>query len=112
DVLRALGRDGEAAHLVLAALARASADLPGTAEAEAFIARTLGGSEAQANARGAVERLARLAAAAALAESAPSAIAAAFARARLADSRGTTYGTSGLARADATALIERALPAT
>jgi putative acyl-CoA dehydrogenase len=111
DVLRALARDSEAAHAVLAALTRASADLPGTAAAERFIASTLASSEAQANARGAVERLARLAAVAALVESAPDAIAETFARARLADKHGTTYGTSGLAGAEARALIERALPA-
>ena len=66
DVLRALARDGEAARAVLADLARETADLPGAAEAVAAI-----GKVDEAHARGAVERVALLAAAAALRRSAP-----------------------------------------
>jgi putative acyl-CoA dehydrogenase len=111
DVLRALAREGEGAQAVLAALARETSDLPGTKEAAAFIAKTLAGAEAEAKARAAIERLALLAATAALAQGAPSAIAEGFARTRLADPRGATYGSADLDGAERVGLIERALPA-
>jgi putative acyl-CoA dehydrogenase len=109
DVLRALAREGEAASALIGALAKETADFPGTAQAAAFIATALGAVDAEANARGAVERLALLAAAAALAGSAP-AIGEGFARARLAQPRGTTYGTAAIESAETATLIERALP--
>jgi putative acyl-CoA dehydrogenase len=71
--------------------------------------RALGAREAEAHARRAVERLALLAAAAALTESAP-AVAEIFARARLSEPRGATYGTAALESGDVDALLERALP--
>jgi hypothetical protein len=52
-----------------------------------------------------------LAAAAALAEGAPGDVAEAFARTRLAGSRGGTFGTANLDDAEVTMLSERALPA-
>jgi putative acyl-CoA dehydrogenase len=110
DVLRALAREGEAARALIDTLARETADLPGAAQAAASVARAFGAADAEATARGAVERLALLAAAAALAQSAP-AVAEIFARARLAQSRGSTYGTAALDGAEVAALIERALPA-
>jgi len=84
--------------------------LPGAAQAAAFVANALGAREAEATARRAVERLALLAAAAALTHSAP-AVAEIFARARLAEPRGATYGTASLAGKEVAALLERALPA-
>jgi putative acyl-CoA dehydrogenase len=110
DVLRAFGRDGEAARGVLAALACEAPALPGVAEAAAFIADTLSAPAAEAGARAAVERLAQLAAAAALAASAPGDIAAAFARTRLWGRRGSTFGTGDLSPAELRAALERALP--
>jgi putative acyl-CoA dehydrogenase len=109
DVLRALGREGETGRALLEALARETAHLPGAPQAAAFVANALGARESEAHARRAVERLALLAAAAALTESAP-ATAEIFARARLAEPRGATYGTAALEAADVGRLLERALP--
>jgi putative acyl-CoA dehydrogenase len=107
DVLRALARETEARD-VLAALEAQCRDLPGAADAAAFIAQTLSAPNAEARARAAVERLALLAATAALRESAL-ALAGMFARARLAEQRGRTYGT--VTSEGAALLLERALPA-
>src|SRR2546421_3542089 len=109
DVLRALSREAEAARAVLADLVRACGDLPGAKDAASFIAQTLVGADGEARARGAVERLAMLAATAALAESAPG-IAEAFARTRLASPRGGTFGTSDLTQSEVLGLLKRALP--
>ena len=110
DVLRALSRDGEAARNVIADLAQATGDLPGARDAASFLAETLRSAEAEASARSAVERLALLAAAAALNEGA-SAIAETFARARLAEPKGSSYGTARLTNSEVARLLERALPA-
>ena len=110
DVLRALSRDGEAAENVIADLAQAAGDLPGARDAASFLVKTLRSAEAEASARSAVERLALLAAAAALSESLP-AVAETFARARLAEPTGPTYGTASLTSNEVTRLLERALPA-
>jgi len=110
DVLRALSRDGEAAHAVLSDLVQQCNGLPGAKEAAAFVARTLSGADGEARGRAAVERLALLAAAAALTESAPS-VAEAFARTRLLAPRGVTLGTADLSVPEVTMLSERALPA-
>ena len=111
DVLRAISRD-EASRAVLEQLARESKDIPGSAEAAGTIARSLDSPTAEFGARGAVERLAQLAAAAALTASAPSAVAEVFARTRLARARGDNYGTAEIERAESSMLLERALPAT
>ena len=111
DVLRALGRDGKAAQEVMADLVRTTTHLPGAAEAASFVESTLRSPEAEANARGAVERLAQLAATAALNEWAP-AIAESFAHARLSQPISGTYGTARLAGADVERLLDRALPAS
>jgi putative acyl-CoA dehydrogenase len=108
DVLRALGREPQASGAVLGALVTAAADLPGVGHAAATVNQTLDGVDAEAQARGAVERVATIAAAAALAESAPD-VAGLFARSRL-DHRGGSYGTARLAPAEAERLVERALP--
>jgi putative acyl-CoA dehydrogenase len=110
DVLRALGRDGEATQHVVADLAQATADLPGARDAASSVAKTLRSAEAEASARGAVERLAQLAAAAALNEWAP-AIGETFARVRLAEPGGSTYGTARLTADEIARLLDRALPA-
>jgi putative acyl-CoA dehydrogenase len=109
DVLRALAREAEAARGVLTELVR-TADLPGMTEAAALIEATLSAPDAEARARAAVEQLALLAAAAALAESGPAHVAATFASTRLAQRRGTTYGTAGLDSTAIASLLDRALP--
>ncbi len=108
DVLRALGREGEAASGVLGEL-MAARELPGAAEAAAFIAKTLTAADGEARARAAVEQLAMLAATAALAESVSPAIAEAFARTRLMQPRGATFGTADLSARESTELLDRAL---
>ena len=110
DVLRALGRDGEAARAVLAALAEEAGDLPDARAAVDGIERAAAAEDAEGEARAAVDRLALLAAAAALRQSAPE-VASLFARTRLEDGHGTIYGTSGIAPDEARGLIDRALPA-
>jgi putative acyl-CoA dehydrogenase len=109
DVLRAFGRDAEAARRVLAELAREAHALPGAADGAAFVAEALSAATAEANARAAVERLAQLAAAAALAASVPGEIADAFARTRLAGRPGLTFGTGGLSEAETRITLERVL---
>jgi putative acyl-CoA dehydrogenase len=109
DVLRALAREGAAGRDLIEGLARETAGLPGAAQAAAFVIKPLIARDAEAIARRAVERLALLAAAAALSESAP-AVAEIFARARLSEPRGATYGTAALESADVGMLLERALP--
>ena len=109
DVLRALAKEGEVAREVLASLAQATRDLPGSAEAVALIGKTFGGASAESQARLAVEKLATLAAAAALGSGAPTDIAAAFAQARLSGSRGSTYGATVIAQP--ARILDRALPA-
>jgi len=110
DVLRALAREGEAARSVISDLAEAAADLPATRETTSFLIDTLKRAETEAIARGTVERLALLAAAAALNEWAP-ASAEPFARVRLSEPHGSTYGSAGLTDAETRRLLERALPA-
>jgi putative acyl-CoA dehydrogenase len=111
DVLRALAREGEAARAVLTDLVRACGDLPGATQAAAFVETTLSAADGEARARAAVERLALLAAAAALAEAAPASVAQAFARTRLAEPRGSNFGSADLDPGESGELIERALPA-
>jgi putative acyl-CoA dehydrogenase len=109
DVLRALSRDGEAAQAVLGDLLRQCSDLPGAKATAAFIAKALSSPDGETKARGAVERLALLAAAGALTESAPS-VAEAFARTRLFAPRGGTFGTADLSVPEVRTLADRALP--
>ncbi len=110
-MLRVLGREGEAARDVIGGLEGAGNGLPGAMQAAQFVAATLDDHGGEARARSAVERLALLAAGSALAEGAPRSIAEAFARSRLQQPRGSTYGTADLDRAEVTELLDRALPA-
>jgi len=110
DVLRAFARDRDAARAVLDELARETRGLPGATETLDTITATLTGDAAEAHARMAVERLARLAAAAALNAGGPAIVAEPFARSRLAQSHGATYGTAALGAAETTMLLSRALP--
>ena len=110
DVLRAFGRDAEAAHATLSELAREASDLPGAADTVSLIGKTFADGASEANARVAVERLAQLAAAAALNLNRRGQVAEIFARTRLSGRRGATYGTSELAGAETTSLLARVLP--
>jgi putative acyl-CoA dehydrogenase len=110
DVLRALGREGEAARAALAALAEEAAHLPDARAAVDVIERAVAAEDAEGKARAAVDRLALLAAAAALRQSAGPEVANLFARTRLQERHGAMYGTSELPPDDARRLIDRALP--
>jgi putative acyl-CoA dehydrogenase len=110
DVLRALSREGEAAITVLLDLAALTRDLPGAAEAVAFIAKTFREPDVERVARRAVEKLALVAATAALNEISPK-HAELFAATRLAEDHGSMYGAVDLADADIRGLLDRALPA-
>jgi putative acyl-CoA dehydrogenase len=110
DVLRALGRDGEAARAVLAVLAEEAGDLPDARAAIDVIARAVAAEDAEGEARAAVDRLALLASVAALRQSAPE-VADLFARTRLEEGHGAIYGTSEISPDNARRLIDRALPA-
>ena len=110
DVLRVLGRDGEAARAVLAVLAEEAGDLADARAAVDVIARAAAAEDAEGEARAAIDCLALLAAAAALRRSAPE-VADLFARTRLHDRYGAMYGTSRIAPDEARGLIDRALPA-
>src|SRR5947207_2545145 len=83
-----------------------AADSPGTREATSLLIDTLKRAETAATARGAVERLALLAAAAALNEWAPR-TAEPFERVRLSEPHGSTYGSAGLTAAETRRLLER-----
>ncbi|WP_347263228.1 acyl-CoA dehydrogenase family protein [Nitrobacter sp.] len=109
DVLRVLARDGEAAVAVLEDFAADTRDLPGAAEAVAFLARTFRRPDGERDARQAVETLAQLAAAAALSRTAPDQ-AALFAATRLGRPHGSMFGTAELSVAQSRDLLERALP--
>ena len=108
DVLRALSREAEQAQAVIAGLG--NAPIPGAAESAKLVLDAITRSDAEGQARAAVERLAVLAAAAALAECAPAFVAEAFARTRLTLPRGRNYGTADLDAATVALLLERALP--
>jgi putative acyl-CoA dehydrogenase len=108
DLLRALSREGEAALGVLAGLAEATADLPGTETVRAQLAKLLAGADAEARARYAVEQLALLAAAAALRAQAPAEIAEAFANAQF-GARSSMFGSAAVVAP--AKILERALPA-
>ena len=109
DVLRALGREAEAATAVLEELVADTQGLPGAADAVAFLAKTFRRPDGERVARQAVETLAQLAAAAALNRTAPEQ-AALFAATRLGGTHGRMYGTAELSFDDSRRLLERALP--
>jgi putative acyl-CoA dehydrogenase len=106
DVLRAAGREREAARAVLAKLASSAA----AGEIVAEISAALMSPSAESHARAAVERLAQLAAASALAQAAPENVAELFVRTRLNGGRGSMYGSRGTDEENAMKLLSRALP--
>jgi len=108
DVLRVAKPHSEEVRGVLAGLAHEVADLPGVSATATTVERMLT-TGAEADARNAVELLARLAAAASLKASAPEIIAAAFSRTRLWNARGAMWGTAALADDERDLLLQRAL---
>ncbi len=109
DVLRALGREADAALAVLRALADETKGLPGAAETVASISQSFRRPDSERIARVAVEKLALLAAAAALNQVSPPS-AELFAATRLAGNHAGMYGAVELSDADQRALLARALP--
>ncbi|MGY3535274.1 isovaleryl-CoA dehydrogenase [Bradyrhizobium sp. USDA 4452] len=109
DVLRALGREADAALAVLRTLADETRGLPGAAEAVASIGQSFRRPDSERIARLAVEKLALLAAAAALNQVTPK-NAELFAVTRLAERHAGMYGAVDLSDADQRALLARALP--
>lgn len=109
DVLRALGREAEAAIAVMQTLVGETKGLPGAAEAAAFVAAAFRKPDAERMARHAVEMLALLAAAAALNAVHP-AHAELFALTRLRNAHGAIYGAADLSAEQSGALLARALP--
>ncbi|WP_166294433.1 isovaleryl-CoA dehydrogenase [Bradyrhizobium sp. 2S1] len=109
DVLRALGREADAALAVLRALADETKGLPGAADAVAMIGKSFRRSDSERIARLAVEKLALLAAAAALNQVSPK-NAELFATTRLAERHAGMYGAVDLSDAGQRALLARALP--
>ncbi len=109
DVLRALAREGDVAAAVIQSLVEETKGITGTAEAAAFVVRTLLRSDAERVARQAVEVLVLLAATAALNKVHP-AHAELFATTRLTPSRGVLFGSSEFTVTQSNALLDRALP--
>jgi len=109
DVLRALGREADAALAVLRALAEETQGLPGATETVASIGKSFRSADSERVARLAVERLALLAAAAALNQVAPKS-AELFAVTRLAATHAGMYGAVEFSNDDMRALLARALP--
>src|SRR5215468_6703111 len=112
DVLRALGQDREAAQTMLGTLADEAGDAPGVREAVARIETVVSTPDGEAHARAAVEWMALLAATAALRVGAPAPIAELFARTRLAAKQGAMFGAGDFSAGEASAILERALPAS
>ena len=108
DVLRVAKHHSDEVRGVLADLAHEAADLPGASATANTVERMLA-TDAEADARNAVELLARLAAAASVKASALKIIAAAFSRTRLSNARGTIWGTAALADDERHLLLQRAL---
>jgi putative acyl-CoA dehydrogenase len=108
DVLRAFGREADAARVTLSELSQEAGDLAGAKDARADIERILADPEGEGAARRAVERLALLAAVAALKAGAPRQVAEAFARTRLAARHGATFGTATIDSSEVSMLLGRA----
>ena len=109
DVLRAFGRDGDAAIALLKTLADQTRGLPGVQAALDRLSSMLSRPDAEGHARITVELLANLAALAALAETA-SDIAEVYARTRFERGPTAMYGAADLDAATVTMLLARALP--
>jgi putative acyl-CoA dehydrogenase len=110
DVLRVFAQDAAAAHAVLDALANDAGDLPGAREVADLVKAALSTGEGETHARGAVGRLALLAAAAALRWSAPEETGELFARTWLQERHDVMLGAGDIATSDANDVLERALP--
>ena len=106
DVLRAIGREPEAARAVLGHLAHGK-DMREMAD---NVAATLVSADAESHAREAVEHFALLAATSALAQCAPHDTTDLFIRTRLQDRRGSMYGASAIDDNNAADLLRRAVP--
>jgi putative acyl-CoA dehydrogenase len=109
DVLRALARD-EGAREVLTGLVYEAKEFSAH-DVVGSLQRSLSGATAEARAREVVEQLAQLAAAVALRESAPPTIAEMFCRTRFGGRSGMIFGSTDIQEREASALLERALPA-
>jgi putative acyl-CoA dehydrogenase len=109
DVLRALGREPDAALTVLRELGEDTRQLLGAAAAVGFIVDTFRRGDSERVARLAVERLALLAAAAALNRLMPR-HAELFAATRLVSNHASMFGAIDLPALDIRALVQRALP--
>jgi putative acyl-CoA dehydrogenase len=109
DVLRALAREPEPARAVLEGLAEACRTMFDAREMLNAIHQVLRGPEGEAQARRMIEQIAVLATGAALAGGAAP-VAEAFARARVMQPQGRTYGTVGFEPDMAATLLGRALP--
>ena len=108
DMLRAAGRERDAAQAVLARLAEQARDLPGAKNCAQAISSGFGGPDPQLRARATTQRLAALAMAGALVECARPAVAETFAATRL-ENEHTMFGAANLGAA-ADLLVERAIP--
>jgi len=95
---------------VLAELVREANNRPDVKRTAADLTKIIAGSSAESAARGAVERLALIAAAAALQTSVPGTVAEAFARTRLAGQFSVNLGANELSAAETDLLLKRALP--
>jgi putative acyl-CoA dehydrogenase len=109
DVLRALAREPEQARAVLEGLAEACQTMFNAREMLNGIGQVLRRPDGEAQARRTVEQIAVLATGAALAGGAAQ-VAEAFARARVMQPQGRTYGTVGFEPDMAATLLGRALP--
>jgi putative acyl-CoA dehydrogenase len=109
DVLRALGRESDAAMALFEGLMADTKGLPGAKDAVALLAKTFRRPDAERVARQAVETLAQLAAAAAL-NRISLAHAELFALTRLGDKHGEMYGAAEISAEQSRDLLERALP--
>jgi putative acyl-CoA dehydrogenase len=115
DVLRAMARDADGCRAVLAELVREAENRPGVTRTAADFMKIIAGSSAESAARGAVERLALIAAAGALQISVPGTVAEAFARTRLAGQSSVklssmSFGANELSATETDLLLKRALP--
>jgi len=109
DVLRAMGREPDAARAVLQELAKETAGMPGSGETAQRVGHILGGHDAEQQARLAVEQIAMLTAAAALRATAPAYVAEQFAASYLTGARGLSFGAVNIG--DPGKILSRALPA-
>jgi putative acyl-CoA dehydrogenase len=109
DVLRALGREADAAMAAFEDLMAGTKGLPGAEETVAFLAKTFRRPDGERVARQAVETLAQLAAVAALNQISPG-HAELFALTRFGGRHGQMYGAAEISAEQSRDLLARALP--